>query len=105
MSPVEIIFVLLGIGILIVSCFVGSKEEKTDTGIRLQEEALELQKQELKKYAEKLLKEKSEETVIKTALKQAAEGRKLWVNRSVAKGSKYTYQPKKQSKSVKNDIF
>ena len=66
MSPVEIIFVLLGIGILVVSCFVGSKEEKTDTGILLHEEALELQKQELKKYAEQLLKEKSEETVIKT---------------------------------------
>lgn len=66
MSPVEIIFVLLGIGILIVSCFVGNKEEKTDTGILLHEEALELQKQELKKYAEQLLREKSEETVIKT---------------------------------------
>ena len=66
MSPVEIIFVLLGIGILIVSCFVGSKEEKTDTGILLHEEALELQKQELNKYAEQLLKEKSEEVVIKT---------------------------------------
>ena len=66
MSPVEIIFVLLGIGILIASCFAGSKEEKTDTGILLHEEALELQKQELKKYAERLLEEKSEETVIKT---------------------------------------
>lgn len=66
MSPVEIIFVLLGIGILIASCFVGSKEEKTDTAILLQDEALELQKEEIKKYAEQLLEEKSEETVIKT---------------------------------------
>ena len=48
MSPVEIIFVLLGIGILIASCFVGSKEEKTDTAILLQDEALELQKEEIK---------------------------------------------------------
>lgn len=66
MSPVEIIFVLLGIGILIASCFVGSKEEKTDTAMLLQDEALELQKEEIKKYAEQLLEEKSEETVIKT---------------------------------------
>lgn len=66
MSPVEIIFVLLGIGILIASCFVGSKEEKTDTAMLLQEQALELQKEEIKKYAEQLLEEKSEETVVKT---------------------------------------
>lgn len=66
MSPVEIIFVLLGIGILVASCFVGSKEEKTDTAMLLQDEALELQKEEIKKYAEQLLEEKAEETVIKT---------------------------------------
>lgn len=66
MSPVEIIFVLLGIGILVASCFVGSKEEKTDTAMLLQDEALELQKQEIKKYAEQILEEKSEEAVIKT---------------------------------------
>jgi len=66
MSPVEIIFVLLGIGILVASCFVGNKEEKTDTAMLLQDEALELQKEEIKKYAEQLLEEKSEETVIKT---------------------------------------
>ena len=30
MSPVEIIFVLLGVGILIVSCFVEGKEEKEE---------------------------------------------------------------------------
>ena len=57
MSPVEIIFVLLGIGILIASCFVGSKEEKTDTAMLLQDEALELQKQEIKKYAAEILEE------------------------------------------------
>ena len=66
MSPVEIIFVLLGIGILVASCFVGSKEEKTDTAMLLQDQALELQKEEIKKYAEQILEEKSEETVIKT---------------------------------------
>jgi len=66
MSPVEIIFVLLGIGILIASCFVGGKEEKTDTAMLLQDQALDLQKEEIKKYAEQILEEKSEETVIKT---------------------------------------
>lgn len=66
MSPVEIIFILLGIGILVASCFVGGKEEKTDTVMLLQDEALELQKQEIKKYAEQIMEEKSEETVIKT---------------------------------------
>ena len=66
MSPVEIIFVLLGAGILIASCFIGNKEDKTDAALLLPEEALELQKQELKKYAEQLLEEKSEDIVVKT---------------------------------------
>lgn len=66
MSPVEIIFVLLGIGILVASCFVGRKEDKTDTVLLLPEEALEIQKQELKNYAEKLFEEKSEDVVVKT---------------------------------------
>ncbi len=66
MSPVEIIFVLLGIGILIASCFVGSKEEKTDAAVAFPEEALEVQKQELKKYADQLFEEKSEEAVVRT---------------------------------------
>ena len=52
MSPVEIIFVLLGVGILIASCFIGSKEEKSDAAILLPEEAMEGCKQELKKYAD-----------------------------------------------------
>jgi len=66
MSPVEIIFVLLGVGILIASCFVGSKEKKTDAAILLPEEALEVQKQELKKYADHMFEEKSEEIVVRT---------------------------------------
>jgi len=66
MSPIEIIFVLLGIGILVASCFVGRKEDKTDTALLLPEEALEIQKQELKKYADKLFEEKSEDVVVKT---------------------------------------
>ncbi len=66
MSPIEIIFVLLGVGILIASCFAGGKEKKSDAAVLLPEEALEIQKQELKKYADHLLEEKSEETVVKT---------------------------------------
>ena len=66
MSPVEIIFVLLGVGILIASCFIGSKEEKTDAAILLPEEALEVQKQELKNFADRIMDEKSEDVVVKT---------------------------------------
>jgi len=66
MSPVEIIFVLLGVGILILSCFVDNKEEKTDAAILFPEEALEAQKQELKNYIDHIMEEKSEDVVIKT---------------------------------------
>ena len=57
MSPVEIIFVLLGIGILIASCFVGGKEKKSDADLLLSDEALEVQKQELKKYLRMMMPE------------------------------------------------
>jgi len=66
MSPIEIIFVLLGVGILIASCFVGSKEEKSDAAILLPEEFLEGWKQELQKHADNILEEKSEEVIVKT---------------------------------------
>ena len=67
MSPVEIIFVLLGVGILIASCFVGYKEKnKTESVIQIPEEALEIQKQELQKYADRIFEEKSEDIVVKT---------------------------------------
>lgn len=66
MSPIEIIFVLLGVVILVASCFVGSKENKTDAAILLPEEALEVQKQELKNYADRIFEEKSEDIVVRT---------------------------------------
>lgn len=66
MSPVEIIFVILGVGILIASCFVGGKDNKTDAAVILPEEALEIQKQELKNYADRIMEEKSEEAIVKT---------------------------------------
>lgn len=66
MSPVELIFVLLGVGILIASCFVGEKEKKSDATLLLPEEVLEGYKQEINTYAERIMEEKSEEVVIRT---------------------------------------
>ena len=66
MSPVEIIFVLLGIVILIASCFVGGKEDKTESVITIPEEFIEAQRQEMQKYADRILEEKSEEIIVKT---------------------------------------
>ncbi len=67
MSPVEIIFVLLGIAILVASCFVGgNREEKTETQVMVPEELLEAQKQQIRKHADKILEEKSEEIIVKT---------------------------------------
>lgn len=66
MSPVELIFVLLGIVILIVSCFIGNKGDKQENAILIPEEVLEAQKQELLKYADRIYEEKSEEIVVKT---------------------------------------
>ncbi len=66
MSPVELIFVLLGIAILIASCFVGKKGDKQENAILIPEEVLEAQKQELLKYADRIYEEKSEEIVVKT---------------------------------------
>lgn len=66
MSPMEIIFVLLGVGILIASCFVGKKEQQKTQESPGSEEIIEAQKQEIKKYAEHILEEKSEEYIVKT---------------------------------------
>lgn len=66
MTPVEIIFVLLGIVILLASCFVGNKDDKTGTPVALPEELTEAQKKELLKHAERIFEEKSEEIVVRT---------------------------------------
>ena len=66
MSPVEIVFILLGIIILVASCFVGNKEDKVETAVVIPEEVLELQKQEMEKHAERIFTEKSEEIIVKT---------------------------------------
>ena len=67
MSPVEIIFVILGVIILIASCFVtGSKESEIEVNSEISEAFLEFQKQEIQKYIERVLEEKSEEMVVRT---------------------------------------
>lgn len=67
MSPVEIVFVVLGVIILVVSCFVtGSKESEVEVTSEIPEAFLEFQKQEIKKYIERVLEEKSEEVVVRT---------------------------------------
>lgn len=66
MSPVELIFVLLGVGILIASCFVGGKDKKSDAALLPSEEVIEGFKQEIKNYTEHMMEEKSEEVVVRT---------------------------------------
>lgn len=67
MSPVEIIFVILGIIILIVSCFItGDKESELEITSEIPEAFLEFQKQEIKKYIERVLEEKSEDVIVRT---------------------------------------
>ena len=66
MTPVEIIFLLLGVGILVASCFVGRNDDKSSGVVLLTEEALEVHKQEIKNYAERIMEEKSEEAVVRT---------------------------------------
>ncbi len=67
MSPVEIIFVILGILILIVSCLItGDKESELEITSEIPEAFLEFQKQEIKKYIERVLEEKSEDVIVKT---------------------------------------
>jgi len=65
MSPVEITFVLVGIAFLIISCFVGKGQEKAGE-YTIPDEVLEVHKQEISRYAERILEEKSEEVVVKT---------------------------------------
>jgi len=66
MTPVEIIFLLLGIGILIASCFVVTDDDNSSGAVLLTEEALEVHKQEIKNYTERIMEEKSEEAVVRT---------------------------------------
>lgn len=67
MSPVEITFVVLGVILLLVSCFIGGKEEsKSNEGLVMSEEVMDYYKRELRNYADRLMEEKSEEVIVKT---------------------------------------
>ncbi len=65
MSPLEIIFVVLGIALLVASCFIHSGKEETANTIEFSEEVLEIQKKEVAKMAEQILEEKMEAAVVK----------------------------------------
>lgn len=65
LSPVEIVFVVLGVIILIVSCFVtGGSGNGTDSGVS--EDFIESQKASVENYISRLLEERSEEVIVRT---------------------------------------
>ena len=65
MSPIEIIFIVLGITLIIISCFL-TKDNKTETDtMQISEEILEVQKKEIEKLVQQVLDEKTEEAVVK----------------------------------------
>lgn len=65
MSPMEIAFVVLGIALIIISCFLTKEsKEKTDT-LQLSDEVLEVQKKEIEKLVRQILEERTEEAVVK----------------------------------------
>ncbi|MBO5354325.1 MAG: hypothetical protein J6J42_00985 [Lachnospiraceae bacterium] len=66
MTPVEITFVVLGVVLLLVSCFIGGKEESSSESHVMSEEVMDYYKRELKNYADHLMEEKSEEVIVKT---------------------------------------
>ncbi len=67
MTPVEITFVVLGVALLLVSCFIGGKEESGGSESHvMSEEVMDYYKRELKSYADRLMEEKSEEVIVKT---------------------------------------
>lgn len=69
MSPVEVIFIILGIALLLGSCFFTGKEkgtEKADNEFRLPEEFSEEQKKEIGKRLDQIIESRTEEIVVKT---------------------------------------
>lgn len=66
MTPVEITFVVVGVLLLLISCFVGNKESKTGEGYVMPEEIMDYHKREIKTYVDKIMEEKSEAVIVKT---------------------------------------
>ncbi|MGN0506753.1 MAG: DUF6115 domain-containing protein [Lachnospiraceae bacterium] len=68
MSPVEIIFVILGISLLIISCFVTGRNEETEAA-STQPSSLEItkeQKQKLEEEVNHILEDRTEQLIVKT---------------------------------------
>ena len=65
MSPIEIVFVVLGIVLIIVSCFLAGKEETKTEITQISDDVLEFQKKEAEKLIQQILEEKTEDAVVK----------------------------------------
>ena len=66
MTPVEITFVVVGVLLLLISCFVGNKESKNGEGYVMPEEIMDYHKREIKTYVDQIMEEKSEDVIVKT---------------------------------------
>lgn len=65
MSPMEIIFAVVGIVLIVVSCFL-TRNSETETAVtQFPEEVLDFQKKEAEKLVQQVLEEKTEEAVVK----------------------------------------
>ena len=65
MSPIEVVFVIPGIALVVISCFL-TRDSKTEIEtLQVSEEVLETQKKEIEKLVQQVLDEKTEEAVVK----------------------------------------
>lgn len=65
MSPMEIIFAVVGIVLIVVSCFLTRNSETETEVTQFPEEVLDFQKKEAEKLVQQVLEEKTEEAVVK----------------------------------------
>ena len=65
MSPIEIIFVIVGILLIVISCFLTRNTETETEVTQFPEEVLEFQKKEAEKLVQQILEEKTDEAVVK----------------------------------------
>lgn len=65
MTPMEIVFLILGIGLIVISCFLTRDKETNTDVLQFSEEVLEFQKKEAEKLVQQVLEEKIEEAVVR----------------------------------------
>ena len=65
MTPMEIVFLILGIGLIIISCFLTRDKETNTDVMQFSDEVLEFQKKEAEKLVQQIFEEKIEEAVVK----------------------------------------